>query len=106
MAIWDKCLVEGVATIGCLEPLFENTLNAILGLSAIGLFVMFVAGGFSFLFSGGDQKKTEQAKGTLTNAVIGLVIIVAAFLFLRTIGVFTGVDVTKFMIPSNAPKMK
>lgn len=98
---WDaKCLIEGVATIQCFESLFTNVLAAVVGLSALALFLMFVAGGFSFLFSGGDQKKLEQAKGTLTNAIMGLVIIVAAYLLLSTIGVFTGVDVTKFTIPA------
>jgi len=33
---------------------------------------------FHFFFSSGDPKKLEQARGTLTNAIIGLVIIVAA----------------------------
>lgn len=100
MATWDpKCLVQDVATIQCFESVFENVVQTILSLAAVALFIMFVVGGFSFLFSGGDQKKLEKARGTLTNAIIGLVVIVASFLILRTIGVFTGVDVTKFVIP-------
>src|SRR5438552_16879341 len=101
MAAWDPtCLVStDVATIQCLESLFTNVVQAVLSLAAVALFAMFVVGGFSFLFSGGDQKKLEKARGTLTNAIIGLVVIVAAFLILRTISVLTGVDVIKFVIP-------
>lgn len=97
---WDtKCLVDGVATFSCLEGLFRSILNAVIGLAAVALFIMFVMGGFNFLFSGGDQKKLEKARGTLTNAIIGLVVIVGAYLILRTIGLFTGIDVTTFSIP-------
>lgn len=88
-----------VATIGSLETLFENAINVVIALTGVALFLMFIVGGFSFLFSAGDQKKLDQAKGTLTNAIIGLVVIVSAYLILRIIGVFTGVtDLTIFKI--------
>lgn len=89
-----------VATIGSLETLFSNVVNVVISLAAVALFLMFIVGGFSFLFSGGDQKKLEQARGTLTNAIIGLVVIVGAYLILRVVGVFTGTTdiITKFQI--------
>lgn len=90
----------GVATIGSLEGLFVNFVKTIISLSAVALFLMFIVGGFSFMFSGGDQKKLEQARGTLTNAIIGLVVIVSAYLILRIIGTFTGTldTITTFKI--------
>lgn len=93
------CVQQGAATIQCLQPLFRNVVTAILSLVGVALFVMFVVGGFKFLVSGGDQKQLQSAQQTLTYAVIGLVVIVLAFLILRTISTFTGVDVTKFVIP-------
>ena len=93
------CIVQEAATIRCIIPLFTNLIQGVLALSGVALFVMLLVGGFNFLLSGGDQKKLEAAKGTLTGAVIGLVVIVAAYLILRTVGVFTGVDVTRFTIP-------
>lgn len=88
-----------VASIKCLEPLFKNAVFSLLGLVGIGLFVMLLIAGFTFLFSAGDPKKLEAARGTLTNAVIGLVVIVTAYLILLVIRAFTGVDVTIFRIP-------
>jgi hypothetical protein len=95
-------LEDGVATIYSLETLFSNIVTVITSLAAVALFVMFVVSGFTFLFSGGDQKKLEQAKGTFTNAIIGLVVIVTAFLILRVIQAFTGVGegILQFGIPS------
>jgi len=86
-----------VATIQSLETLFGNALGAIVSLAGVALFLMFIVGGFSFLFSGGDQKKLEQAKGTLTSAIIGLVVIIAAYLILRLISTMTGLpEILKF----------
>ncbi|MFZ5845723.1 MAG: pilin [Patescibacteria group bacterium] len=95
---WGSCVEQGAATIGCLEPLFRNVVGAIVALSGVALFIMLLVGGFNFLFSGGDQKKLEAAKNTISHAIIGLVVIVSAYLILRTIKVFTGVDVTQFNI--------
>jgi hypothetical protein len=90
-----------VATIKSLETLFTNVIQIVVSLAGVVLFLMFIAGGFSFLFSGGDQKKLEQAKGTLSAALMGLVVIIASFLIIRLISVFTGVtEITKFVIPS------
>lgn len=89
----------GVASIASLETLFSNIVRIVMSLGAVALFLMFVVGGFSFLFSGGDQKKLEQARGTLSNAIIGLVIIVTAYLLIKFIGVFTGTNITTFTIP-------
>jgi hypothetical protein len=79
-----------VATFGFLETMFGNIVRFVVAISGVALLIMLLVGGFSFLFSGGDPKKLEQARGTLTNAVIGIVVIVAAYLIIRIIGVFTG----------------
>lgn len=97
---WATCMNQGAATLQCLEPIFTGLVQALTALLGIALFIMFVIGGYGFLFSGGDQKKLEKARGTLTAAITGVVIIVVAYLILRTISLFTGVNVTQFTIPN------
>ncbi len=98
-ATLDTYKDTGVVTIQSLQGLFTNVISVIVALAGVALFIMFVVSGFSFLFSGGDPKKLEQARGTLTNAIVGLVVIVAAYLILRMIGVLSGyTDITKFTI--------
>jgi hypothetical protein len=93
------CQTNGdVASIACLEPLLKNAIFSLVSLSGLALFLMLVVGGFNFLLSGGDQKKLEKAKSTITTAIIGLVVVVMAYLIIRTIEVFTGVNVTNFKI--------
>ncbi|MBI5449634.1 hypothetical protein HY948_04965 [Candidatus Gottesmanbacteria bacterium] len=87
----------GVATIRSFETLFTNLVTAIVSIAGIALFIMLLVGGFKFLFSAGDQKQLEEARGTITSAIIGLVVIVAAYLILRTVATFTGVTgITNF----------
>lgn len=43
------------------------------------LFVYLIIGGFSYLTSGGEPKAMEQAKGKVTNAIIGFIIIFIAY---------------------------
>ncbi|MFH0749886.1 MAG: pilin [Candidatus Gottesmanbacteria bacterium] len=84
--------VADVATIGSLASLFSNIIQAVTALAGVVLFVMLVMGGFTFLFSGGDQKKLEKAKGTITNAIIGLAVLVGSYLILLVIQQVTGVE--------------
>jgi len=100
---WSQLQPDGdgttdVATIGSLVSLITNAINAIVMLSGVVLFVMLLVGGMSFLLSGGDQKKLEKAKGTLTGAFAGLLVLVGSYLILKLIQTITGVNVTTFGI--------
>ena len=90
-----------VATIQCLEDLFVSLVKAVTAFGGVALFLMLLVGGFNFLFSGGDPKKLEQARGTITQAIVGIVIMSLAYLILLTIQTFTGVQVTEFSVPIN-----
>ena len=102
MATWTGCFessvanAEGVATIQCIVPLFTNLVRGVTALAGIALLIMLFVAGFNFLFAQGDPKKLEAARGTLTNAIIGLIVIAIAYLILLTIQAFTGVQVTEF----------
>jgi TRAP-type C4-dicarboxylate transport system permease small subunit len=106
-----NCLIDGVATIQCLVPMFQNVIAALLQLAGIALFIALVVGGYNYLMSGGNPKQMEQAKNTLTYAIIGVVLIVAAYLIILILGNIVGVgNLNKFEIPDAAkttqPKMQ
>jgi len=54
-------------------------INIALGLIGIILVTLILYAGFVYMTSGGDAKKTTQAKQIITNAVIGLVIVLSAW---------------------------
>lgn len=69
---------------------FGNALTAFLGLGGILLFVMLVTAGFQFMQAGGDPKALSQAWKTMTFAIVGMVLVVGAFLIISFIANFTG----------------
>lgn len=85
-------------TLDKLGIVFENLVSALLALGGIVLFVMLLLGGFKYLTAGGDPKKAEEAKKTLTYAIGGLVLLVGSFLILQLIQDITGANVTEFSI--------
>lgn len=103
MRDWSSCLqnINGidVPTLKCLEIVFSNILFVAVSLSVFALFAMLLVGGFKYLTSGGDQKAAADAQQTLTYAIAGIALMAVAFLVFRIIEVFTGVQVTKFVIP-------
>lgn len=90
-----------IPTIKCFEVVFTNILTVVMSLAVLALFVMLIVGGFKYLTSAGDQKATTSAKQTLTYAVVGITLLVLAFLIFRIIEYFTGVNITRFEIPNS-----
>lgn len=80
------------AQISDLETIFASVLQAAIPLGGIILFIMLLYGGFSYITSGGDAKKAGAARQTLTYAIAGIVVLAAAFLILRIIASFSGVN--------------
>ena len=57
------------------------------------LFGAIIISGFQFLTSAGDPKKTASAKGCLTNAVIGFLIIFVSWWLIQIIQVIFNLDI-------------
>ena len=58
--------------------------------AGIGLLVMLLSAGFSFLTSGGGPKKMEMARGRLTSAITGFIIIFVAYWAAQAAGIIFG----------------
>lgn len=60
---------------------------------AIILFIfMVIFSALQWITSGGDKEKVASARGRLTNAIIGLVILGLAWVITQTLGKFTGIN--------------
>lgn len=65
----------------------------IFGIAGILLLLYLIYGGLGFMLSGGDPKAIESAKGKITNALVGFVIIFISFWIVQLVGKFLGLDV-------------
>lgn len=52
----------------------------------------FIRGALAWISAGGDSKKTSDARDMMTQGVIGLVIIIAAYAIIGLIGTVLGLD--------------
>lgn len=73
--------IENSLILGSASPedLTISIINWILGILALIAVIMILIGGFKWLTAGGNEEKVEGAKKLLIAAVIGLVIILAAW---------------------------
>ena len=92
-----EAIIE-IPTLKGFEGLFENIVTVILSLAGVVLFIMLIVSGIKFISAGGDPKAMEEAKKTLTSALIGLILLASGYLILALIQKFTGIDVSVFKI--------
>src|SRR3990167_5020712 len=64
------------------------------------LFFMLVIGGIQWIMSGGDKAKTEEARNRITAALIGLIIVFAAWAIIILVQNVFGVSLLNFTIPN------
>lgn len=88
------------ATLQVIECILTNVFNIIIPFAGLAAFVVLIVGGFQYLTSAGDPKKVQQAQGTITGAIIGIVVTLAIWFIFQLIKVITGVDVLQFAIPT------
>lgn len=58
--------------------------------AGIGLLFMIISSGFTIMMSAGDAKKLEAGKGRLTQAIVGFLIIFAAYWMVQISGIIFG----------------
>lgn len=102
----EGCTIDGVATIQGLQCLIGNTLTVAITVIGLAAFVMLIFGAFGYMLSGGNSKGTENARNTITFAIVGIVVALSAFIILNLIANFTGLNgeggslnITRFVIP-------
>jgi dolichyl-phosphate-mannose--protein O-mannosyl transferase len=76
-----------------------NILPYIFGAAAIALLIYLILGGFQFMTSQGDPKTAQGAQAKITNALIGFIIVIFAYVIVRLLGTVLGLTGTSFGIP-------
>ncbi len=61
-------------------------IGAVLAFVGIIFFVLIIYGGFTWMFSRGNEQDVEKAKNLITSAVIGLIIVLAAYAITSYLG--------------------
>ncbi len=73
-----------------LGEIIGKSLTYIFAAAGIGLLLMIISSGFSLMTSAGDPKKAGAGKSRLTNAIVGFLLIFAAFWIVQILGTILG----------------
>jgi len=78
------------ATIG---DIISALIPYIFTIAGLVLFIMLIMGGFGLLTSGGNPDKVNAAKGKLTSALIGFVIIFVSYWLMKILEIVFGIEI-------------
>ena len=82
---------------------FSSIVSALVSLvliiAAIVFFFMLIIGGIRYILSGGDKAQTEAARNQITAALVGLVIVFAAYAIISLVNAFFNVNILSLNIP-------
>lgn len=73
-----------------------------LAISAAGVFFFgnLLFGGIQYIFAGGDKEAVQRAQKRITNALIGIVIVLSVFAITFVVEVLFGISILNFTIPA------
>lgn len=82
-------LNDDVRSIG---GIISAILPLVWSLAGIVLVAYFIFAGFQFMTSGGDPRKAQAARGKITDALMGFLIVFTAFWIVELVGIIFGID--------------
>lgn len=80
--------------------LISNLVGLLFIVAALAAFFFLIMGGLQWITSGGDKNGLESARNKITHAIVGLLIVAAAWAIMFLIGKFIGIDFPNLPIPS------
>ena len=94
---------ENLANI-TLPGIVSTLIKLILIVAAIIAFIFLVIGGIKWITSGGDKEATSGAQKTITAALIGLIIVFAAWAIIKLLETFFNIKIlSELKIPQIPP---
>lgn len=81
-----------VSTFSIID-IIRGIIQFILVAAFVLAFIMLLIGGIRWITAGGDEKGVEKARGQITAALIGLVIVLVAFALIKLVETFFGVSI-------------
>ncbi len=74
------------------SDVLQTMLNLLAFAVVLGALIFILYGGILWVTSQGDKGKIEKARHTITYAIIGLVVMILAFVIVQTVGTLLGVS--------------
>lgn len=82
-----------------LQGMISGAVKLVMIVAALVFFFLLIVGGIQWMTSGGDKAATESARGRITAALIGLVIVFSAWAIATLLDALFGVNIFELTIP-------
>ena len=66
----------------------------------LAFLLYFLMGGLKWIMAGGDKGKLEEAKGAITNGLIGLAVLAASYVIIKFLQAALGLDLLNILWPT------
>ncbi|MDO8498584.1 MAG: hypothetical protein Q7S44_02255 [bacterium] len=84
---------QGIAPGTSVGTVLSSALTIVFVVAALLVLFMLVIGAFQWITSGGDKEAVGKARGRITSALIGLVILALAFLIVKVVGQIVNINI-------------
>lgn len=82
--------------------LFPQIISVVIGfLTAVAILwfiLQFFLGAIGIISAGGDQKSFEAARSRIFNALVGLIVVISALIFISVLGGVLGIDILNLRV--------
>jgi hypothetical protein len=79
------------------EEYVQDVLSAIFVVALLSVLIFLVWGAMEWIFSGGEKSKVETARGKITGAIMGLIILAASLALFGLVQKFLNIDLITFI---------
>ncbi len=81
----NQCTAAGLPCDTSISGFILKIINIALSVAGLIAVLFLIIGGFRYITSAGNEETAEQAKKVITNAIIGVVVIILSFVIVRVI---------------------
>jgi TRAP-type C4-dicarboxylate transport system permease small subunit len=87
----DEKTIEGPLAFNTLGEVISRVVNVFLiPIASVILLLVFIWAGYDFMMSEGNPEKIKSAQAKITSGIIGLVLLISAFLIVRVVELILG----------------
>lgn len=76
-----------------LNRMISTIIGVLTAVAAIWFIFQFIIAGYQWIQSGGEKSNLEQARDKITNSLIGLILVVGAWIIIGIIGKIIGLEI-------------
>ena len=85
--------LEGITGLNFIQKFLPAAVGLIFVVGFIFFLFMMLIGAIGWISSGGDKTAIEAARGKITNAILGTVILISVFALIKLIEYFFGINI-------------